>query len=389
MSSHRRAYQPPAHAAPQTTPPKRSRLLCEDGPPRTAAEFYLTDEVVLREMRLAQTNADRDKDERTKRTYVVTGYMGLDHAHLREVMRGHGWREVPVTSASADFVWAELYLSRFDPRSYNDDRKRCVTDKALLHELLAERFPEVAARQTARTRPLSAVASVAEGEVLILRPSGQWARAGNGIVRVSSTAELREARARMLARLPDAIASSYVVDHLLWQGRKFHVRMYWLVCAPCGQRPFTWDVWRRGKILCAAKPFVRGDWWDRAVHDTHVKSTPRNLFFPQDLGLSAQDAEAVYQSARAVLGCAAELLRADAVPYSESRYAYEVFGADFLVLADLRALLMEVNERIGFACIGDDADGAYSEFTRQYYEWVYDTAIGPMAEAASARSEVL
>ena len=337
---------------------------------------------------------------RSARTYVLSGDVGLDHAPLRALLAGAGFVEVPVTVDRATFVWAELVGDfNFDKRVYGvrcvlknvlDDGKLLVTDKGRLHAAMAARFPATARAHmaaTVRLRDLATTRDAATGACrpFIVRPVGRHACAGRGIVRVASDAALARAKAAILRRgaCPDAIASAYVTNPVLWEGRKTHLRMYWLVCAPAPgdpRRPFRQVLWRTGKIMTAARPYVVGAWDDAGVHDTHVHSTPRNLFFPDDLAAVAPaDRDVLYDRMAAVLRDVGELLRPVCRPYPESTLAYEVFGCDFLVTTDLNVVLLEINQRIGFYCIPNDPDPArYQAFTRNYYSFVFHNAIMPL-----------
>jgi hypothetical protein len=269
-------------------------------------------------------------------TYVMFGGMGMDHGYMRELMAKEGWTEATPeeavakaarrdgSSSSIDFVWVEMEATlRFDPRSYairtqlknimEAERKAVITDKARLHEALARRFPAVAARNLAPTQPLRTVASLRPGDVLILRPIGKRAWGGKGIAVVTTDEELTAAKERMLGTCPATIASHYITDPLLWQGRKMHLRMYWLVIAAGDAGPFRTLLWEAcGKILTAAKPYVRDCWQDKTIHDTHVGSTPQNLFWPDDLDDAAvggaEGREHILAQMREVLGCVGELL---------------------------------------------------------------------------------
>ena len=135
--------------------------------------------------------------------------------------------------------------------------------------------------------------------------------------------------------------------------------------------------------MTAALPYRDGDYANPDIHDTHVKSTPRNLFFPSDLdGVSPEQCRRLFVQMENVLSCVGELLRlAHVGSYKESRYAYEVFGCDFLVTRDMRPVLLEINQRIGMRSVPGDADRArYDAFARHYYRWVYDNAIAPTLE---------
>jgi hypothetical protein len=256
---------------------------------------------------------------------------------------------------------------------------------------MATMFPKVAAAHMARTVPLCDVAELQPGQMLILRPSGVWARAGNGIVRVTTNTELAVAKKRLVAaahqaRSPNYIASEYIVEPLLWHGLKMHLRMYWLVVAGVAEAgvAFRTKLWTKGKILTAAKPYEKANFADKDIHDSHVKTTPRNIFFPDDLDSVDDEAKTkIFEQMRIILEeHVAEILRPHAKPYEESKLAYEVLGCDFLVTKDLRPILMEINKRIGFAEIPEADRTIYAAFTRQYFTWVFENAIHPLLLAS-------
>eukprot|EP01105_Mastigella_eilhardi_P012912 TRINITY_DN2940_c0_g1_i2.p1 TRINITY_DN2940_c0_g1~~TRINITY_DN2940_c0_g1_i2.p1 ORF type:complete len:390 (+),score=74.67 TRINITY_DN2940_c0_g1_i2:272-1441(+) len=344
--------------------------------------------------------------QKTGKTFVVSGGgVGMDHAQLRAMMVAKGWRERGIAESSArgaaavGLVWVELMPEkRFDPRCYrvhcalknllDEDRKQCICNKGELHRLLAERAPEAAGRWLAHTRLLCDVHSVREGEVLILRPVGQWAWAGYEIYHAYDERSLKEGKRHLLKQFPGAIASEYVVDPLTWHGRKCHMRMYWLVRAASrdGSRPFQAELWERGKILTAAAEYHTGDWDNKEVHDSHGHSTPEDLLFPEDL--EGADTADLLRQMREALVPVGEVLRNAAVPFAESRDAFEVFGADFLPTRRGTVVLMEVNERVGFQSAheaeGTDPGGKYAAFLGAYLHWVYDKAIAPLFDEAQA-----
>ena len=368
--------------------PSRSELNLADPPPECMGSI------------LKQPVTPLESITSSKRTYVLSGTVGMDHRALQELLAGAGFVEVPVTVDRATFVWAELVQQfNFDKRTFRircvlknmlDDGKHEITDKGRLHANMRARFPETTRKHMASTVLLRDLATTRRADgtqgVFIVRPVGRFACAGNGIVRVANDEQLARVKEDMLRpdMCPDAIASEYVTNPVLWEGRKTHLRMYWLVCAAAPgdeeRRPFRHVLWRTGKIMTAELPYTNSAWDDKRVHDTHVKSTPRNLFFPDDLtSVSADDKELLYQRMSAVLADVAEVLRPSCRPYSESKLAYEVFGCDFLVTTDLNVVLLEINQRIGFFCIPTDPDPTrYADFTRRYYEFVFNNAIMPL-----------
>ena len=85
------------------------------------------------------------------------------------------------------------------------------------------------------------------------RPVGKGNFCGRGIVRVSSPAEFRAAQAEMLREPTDhAIASEYVTNPFLIDGRKSHIRMYWMVRGATATLPAACSLCPVG-IFCTAK----------------------------------------------------------------------------------------------------------------------------------------
>ena len=71
--------------------------------------------------------------------------------------------------------------------------------------------------------------------------------------------------------------------------------------------------------------------------------------------------------------------RSGAGPYPESRHGFHIFGLDFLVRPDHDVLLMEANDKTGLKDLGDRADATYrfTDFTRDYFDWMYLHGIKP------------
>ena len=327
------------------------------------------------------------------RTYIMSGNVGLDHRWMEEIFAQAGWTPVPPNVDRAMFVWVELVQkSGFDKRVYDvqcelknvvDDQKLLITNKWTLYEGMVEHFPEVAQQHMAATRRLVGVDHVPAGRQLICKPVGRGACAGTGITRVDSDEQLQRVKPALLNYCADYIACDYVSDLLLWNGRKFHLRMYWLVRPEYAGKPFFSKLHDTGKIMTAALPYRDEDFGNPDIHDTHVKSTPRNLFFPNDLdGVSPEQRKRLFIQMENILSCVGELLRlAHVGSYKESRYAYEVFGCDFLVTRDMCPILLEINQRIGMRSVPSDTDqDHYDAFARHYYRWVYDNAIAPTLE---------
>jgi hypothetical protein len=291
-----------------------------------------------------------------KPTFLISGGSGLDHAPMRRHYEANGWAEVSMSEALdlshrfVDYLCLEQLNARFDKESYKirsfvkniiSNEKKAVTDKEKLFNNMMWMFPEIAKVHMARSQPLKNLGSVARGETLIVKPVGDTACGGKDIFIVTDNAGLDRAQ-RALRRYPSAVACDYIDNPLLWEGRKFHLRMYLLIVAgPVVS--FSYDFWGRGKVLTAAKPYTPGrNFGDKGIHDTHADSTPRNLWFPEDYPLGKERAAVVLEKMKKIASAVAEVMRGKAKPYDESDNAFEVFGCDFLVTRDENVILLEV-----------------------------------------------
>lgn len=329
---------------------------------------------------------------------MISGAAGLDHGPLRELLAEEGWEEVPLGTGPqyVDYMCMEQLYARFDKAAYavrafikniiNNDKKT-ITDKEQLYLSMAAKYPALTRAHMASTANLMVVTSVPAGQALILRPVGETACGGRDIKIVDNVRDLAAAKS-LLSKYPSAIASTYIKNPMLWQGRKFHLRMYLLVNAGPAV-PFSSQLWHRGKILTAAKPYREDCIDDPGIHDTHADSTPRDLWFPEDFPVKDEVEEVVVQMSE-IMACAAELLRPLAKPYEESENAFEVFGVDFLVTDDIKVILIEINNRVGYDPCGNPPDynpitgpwtQAYTQFSQDYFQWVYEEAIRPVMAA--------
>jgi hypothetical protein len=393
-----------------------------------------------------------------RRTFMISGQGGLDHGPLRFSLEQLGFQEIVLNHNSASvglFLLEQAYnydpreRLRYDPRSSGvicnlknllPREKECVTNKSNLYFNLKAIDPALTAQYLAPTSSLRSLDAVPSGQVLIIKPVGPNAGGGAGIEIVTTSAELRRARERLLKNYPDGLVSQYILDPLLLDGKKLHLRMYFLVrgpiicdrcqstdpeCPVCQGRPGEgpqFELFERGKILTASQPYQNRNFKDPTIHDTHVKSTAANYYFPDDLirchgldGVPVEDAATLGQDLltqmHKILGVAAGVMVSQIKTwhYPESNFGYEIFGCDFMVRSSgshRSVVLLEINDKVGNKpCTSGnevknwpppEGPGIYAwdlssyraspyypslqsqaNFSRLYWEWVLARAILP------------
>ena len=349
------------------------------------------------------------------RTFIISGGTGLEHQPLRSLLLQHGFEEKR-HPCSVGYLHLEKLaddLANFDSRmtsltvglkSLLHSSKSAIANKDRLHAAMFAEHPELAGRHMARTWPIAQVPADCQRGVLIHRPVGNVASCGRGIRMSEGAAQYEEALREMAAekrqqRWTSIISSEYLASPLLDAGgRKFHLRMFFLVrVGPDWEQPFMSDLWPRGRIVTAAKPYAAGSWHDKEVHDTHSETTSHNMWFPEDFVEPARAAH-VFAQMKDVCGALAEILqRHRCGVYPESRNGFEVFGLDFMMTSDFRVYLLEVNDKVGYRNIAEPptAGAAYTltpqsrhyypngtytftDFSTDYFNWIFTLVIKPL-----------
>jgi hypothetical protein len=343
----------------------------------------------------------------------------LNHAPLAEMMtQRYGLKQVPIPRDPRAvrppirpvLVWAEPQDKlAFDKRLYhvhcglknvlhNDKfiiarKDRLVTS---FRSLGLERFlppthvcePADSLDAELMTRIEAACGAIKSEDVFIFRPSECYSGMGITILRAPTAEQARaaveygRAEGKKLTHRDGAVlVSRYISNLALWRGRKFHMRVYYLVSLIGGT--FRSYVWDQGKILSAAKPHVLDHFDDKGVHDTHYKSTDGDPMFPADLigpdGVSAEVYAHAWANMEDMLTHLSKVYHPKAKLFAESKYGFEVFGLDVLMCSDGKVLIMEANDKIGYNYSTQDFR---LQFSKDFFAWLDRTTFAPLLAGA-------
>jgi predicted ATP-grasp superfamily ATP-dependent carboligase len=120
---------------------------------------------------------------------------------------------------------------------------------------------------------------------------------------------------------------------------KFHIRHY-LFYMPGKTSYYVYE----GEIAPARAPYIKGNWHNKLIHDTHFYGRDGELF-PAALKLSHALTNNIYAQISElythILSCI------NAKCYAESRACYELFGVDLMITHDYNVKVIEVNEKLG------------------------------------------
>jgi hypothetical protein len=220
--------------------------------------------------------------------------------------------------------------------------------------------------------------------VYIIRPVGIDICAGKGIEYVSNKKEFEAVinKYKNNNNYKKIIASEYVQPLLLYNNKKFHIRVHILFLNNRGK--ITWSTNLHGSIICSVKNFVNSDYHNLEIHDTHGKYGERYIFFPEEFNYGKENMENVLSQMELILSKVAEIVKPHLKCFTESNNCFEVFGIDFMVKNDFTVILIEINENYGFYNYSEyknkteESRKVWNTYVKEYVNWIYDNGIAPV-----------
>jgi hypothetical protein len=251
---------------------------------------------------------------------------------------------------------------------------------------MKKQFPEIADKHMAKTFNILKKDVKIKDSVYIIRPVGKSVGSGEGIEYVSNKKEFEAVVNKYKSgnKYKKIIASEYILPLLLYEKKKFHIRVHILFLNNKGK--ITWSTNLHGRILYAKNEFVYRDYHNLEIHDTHGKYVTHNIFFPEDLNYGKENTEKVLSQMEMILSKVAEIVKPHLKCFPESKNCFEVFGIDFMIKDDFTVMLIEVNDECGFFYFNkneyDTVQGRkiWCKYVKKIVKWVYDNGIAPVYE---------
>jgi len=144
------------------------------------------------------------------------------------------------------------------------------------------------------------------------------------------------------------IINKYLTNPLLYKERKFHLRMYMINFVDDNNVTRTWFS-RYGVIVTAKEKYINDDYLNPLIHDSHLKTTEVDRYFPDDF-----EAEFGSILTRNVFAKMKEIVKYVASfqklsNYTETENGYAIHGCDFIISSDKEVKLLEVNDQTSLA----------------------------------------
>ena len=146
------------------------------------------------------------------------------------------------------------------------------------------------------------------------------------------------------------VLQEYLADPLLYRNPednieyKFHIRHYFIF-RPGDKKSF---FLKKGLFTTGLRPYKLGDWSNKLIHDTHFHGRD-GIPFPEDLNLTPAQEESIYKQITELYSDIDNILKKNTGCFDESKYCFEVFGADLMITKDYKVKILEMNSSPGLA----------------------------------------
>lgn len=267
-------------------------------------------------------------------------------------------------------------------RNVVDDKKYTITDKNNLYQNLNKKYPKICQKYMMEQHHLDikqpnkykSLFNKHQNKIWILKPVEGYA--GKGIVIITSYQQFEKTLNNLNKRYKNWVLAQYLDKPLLFNARKFHLRMYYL---------YTFDGKKKegflhkiGEIAVAKEKYQLKDYNNPNIHDTHFKEMEKDYYFPQDfiannINKNINRKDIIKKTADIYIQMI-DLFKhifklIDSKCYRETEKCYELFGCDIMITEDYKIKLLEINTKIGYDSINP------KKFTELYFGGVLEQVV--------------
>ena len=214
-------------------------------------------------------------------------------------------------------------------------------------------------------------------------------------VHIITSAEELEKYKKQLCHT-SAIISEYMKNPLLWNGKKFHFRIYVGVYVSKKTNTRFVKVFTNSnyafKVFMAKDNFVEGDYHNEDIHITGRKSTLKrhqwklspkdiiedadpNFYFPEKDLLDSISFHDINKKIEKMFHQIIEPHLTEFEEYPECDAGFEIFGADVILNNRGDPFILEINAKIGYREDYGEREGSkeyHKKFSHDLFDWIYD-----------------
>lgn len=340
------------------------------------------DDNVIENLRRSSSRTITDKYKSTKlkgydKSYIISAAKinGLIYTTLQNYLNKNKLVEISSKTSQPFLLWIEmLENSKFDANYFDtkcylmnilNDNKTIISNKANLYFNFNKYYPTQCAQYMARSwyinefinndKLIDSLRSNRNKDddkksVYIVRPAGTGAFSGKHIYMVDDVKSLMNARDNT-RKYEKVIISNYITNPLLLDGKKMHLRIYFLVALIDDYIATT--IFDFYEVFTAEQPYKNSDYQNKNIHDTHAKGNDKEIIYPFDIIDSTLYNDYINTYLPKIKDCLtyiSKFIKGRIGKFSQAKNAFEIFGCDFLITKDSNVILMEINDKVGYKC---------------------------------------
>jgi hypothetical protein len=145
----------------------------------------------------------------------------------------------------------------------------------------------------------------------------------------------------------DCIVSKYITNPLLLDGKKFHLRIHFLLSIISGiTKCITYDEY---DIITTKKKYKNSDYGNTDIHISGEGDTAKIYVWPDDIRAQYPNHVEIIKKMDECCQFVCSLMTSTGVKkYHESHAGYHLYGADIILTDDFHPYLIEINSKPGF-----------------------------------------
>ena len=271
------------------------------------------------------------------------------------------------------------------------DNLNHISEKNALYMKLKARFPSEYLNFLAKSFTLTLNTKYSNSEILIAKPINLLsflqrnirynAFSGTDIIVIDSNEKMEEAK-KLLKKYDNVLISNYITNPLLFKTRKFHFRSVFIISLIHD----TYNAYflDTSRILTAKLPFKLEDFSNKDIHDSHVKGTDADYYFPQDfttenmgITITPEIINTLQMKIRNIMKKIAIIAideeKAPIKLFSNHKNGFNIFGSDIMITHDLNPILLECNDDPGFSPRNPEK----TFFDEQFFNLIEDVILQP------------
>lgn len=201
----------------------------------------------------------------------------------------------------------------------------------------------------------------------ILKPVHSWAGVGivifsdyNDYYQYLNNYSSKKIKLKGKKSNPQWVLAEYIENPLLFENRKFHLRIPFLYYDNRGY------IANQYQIVTAGSEYIKSDLQNKNAHDTHWTGSLMDYFFPDNFKNKISDTtiyliqnridELFYHVTKIMIN---NCFGYDC--YEGTKHCFTVYGADVMITEDYEVKLLEINSRPGFVYNNNYMEGMIND----------------------------